>query len=127
MFPLADEDSVLYALGLTYFRAAETEILVRMGLEVAAFRFGLNSVLSRYWAQPCEQSCLFSLDANPQNLSVQHRDFILRDMAIPSLSALTDFDGRPTMNQWTLKLKTLVGDCSERFAIAAFHGNARTA
>ena len=43
--------------------------------------------------------------------------------ATPSLAALTDFDARPTLNQWTLKLKTLIGGCPERFARSALRGN----
>tara|TARA_R110002049_G_scaffold29972_2_gene101938 strand:+ start:29487 stop:30209 length:723 start_codon:yes stop_codon:yes gene_type:complete len=109
MFPLADEDSVLYALGLAYYRVAQAEELVQLGLEPAAFRAGLNAVLARYWAQPSEGMCLFSSDVMLKSLPVLRREFFRSDIVTPSLAALTDFDAASTLNQWTLKLKGLIG------------------
>jgi hypothetical protein len=108
MFPLVDEDNVLYALGMAYYQAAQAETLTRLGLDPAAFRAGLNTVLAEYWGQPCLDGCLFFPPATAQILPMKQQG--RRGAATPSLSALTSFDVRPTLNQWTLRLKSLVSD-----------------
>lgn len=123
LFPLIDEDSLLYALGLAYYRAASADELVQLGLEPSAFRAGLSAVLTKYWAQPGEDMCLFSTGLTSRSLPVQRRAFIRSDMATPSLAALNDFDTSPTLNQWTLKLKMLVGGDPARIAQPPLHGN----
>jgi hypothetical protein len=123
LFPLIDEDGLLYALGLAYYRAASAKELVQLGLEPSAFQAGLNAVLTKYWAQPCEDGGLFSYGLTPKNQPVQRREFIRRNMATPSLAALNDFDVRPTLNQWTLKLKMLIGGDPGRITQPPLHGN----
>ncbi|MGJ8544655.1 MAG: hypothetical protein ACSHWZ_04360 [Sulfitobacter sp.] len=123
MFPLADEDSVLYALGLAYYRAAQADELVQLGLEAASFRAGLNAVLARYWALPSEAMCLFSNDATLRNLPVLKRAELRRDMVTPSFAALTDYEAGATLNQWTLKLKSLIGGQAPQVARPEQCGN----
>lgn len=118
MFPLADEDNVLYALGMAYYQAAQADELVQLGLDVEAFRSGLNAVLARYWGQPCLKNCLFFPPTTARILPMKRRG-----MATPSLAALTSFEVRPTLNQWTLRLKSVVADLPERTARRALRGN----
>ncbi|WP_175498596.1 hypothetical protein [Sulfitobacter marinus] len=123
LFPLIDEDGLLYALGLSYYRAASADELVRLGMDPIAFRAGLSAVFTKYWAHPCEDICFFSSAVSPKNLPAQRREFIRRNMATPSLAALNDFDVMPTLNQWTLKLKMLVGGDPGRMSQPPLHGN----
>ena len=112
MFPLADEDSILFGIGLVYFRAAQSEELVKLGLDTAAFRAGLNGVLARYWAQPDEKKCLFTSEVMLNNLPIMSRELTHGDVTPPPLAALRDFSAAATLNQWTLKLKSMIGDLS---------------
>jgi len=123
LFPLIDEDSLLYALGLAYYRAASCDELSQLGVEPTAFRSGLSAVLTKYWARPCEDIGLFSPSLSPRNIPAQRRDFIERNLAAPSLTALNDFDAIPTLNQWTMNLKMLVGGNPGRITQPPLHGN----
>ncbi|MEX3314468.1 hypothetical protein [Sulfitobacter sp. PS-8MA] len=99
LFPMMDEDSVLHTLGQAYHHAAEADELLRLGLEPAAFRAGLNAVLAQYWGRPVDSMAVFSAD----NAASQ-----------PSLQALTGGKAQLTLNQWTLALKALIkGNLSE--------------
>jgi hypothetical protein len=109
MFPLVDEDSVLYALGQAYYKAAQSDGMAQLGLNPAAFRAGLSAVLAQYWAQPADAGCLF-LDKPLAILSVQRREHSGVTMVAPSLAALMNFDSRLMLNEWTMRLKSLVCD-----------------
>lgn len=123
VFPLADEDGILFGLGLAYYRAAQSEELVQMGLDTDAFRAGLNGVLSRYWAQPDESKCLFTSGVMLNNLPITSREGMRGELATPSLAALAGFSPAATLNQWTLNLKSMIGELSACVARPAQCGN----
>lgn len=122
MFPLVDEDSVLYALGLAYYKAAQSDAMAQLGLEPAAFRAGLSAVLAQYWAQPSDADCLF-LDTPPAILSVHRLEHDGVNAVAPSLAALMNFDSKLMLNQWTLRLKSLVCDGLAYVSMSAVRGN----
>ena len=110
LFPLMDEDSVLHTLGQAYYHAAETDELLKLGLEPAAFRAGLNAVLAQYWGRPVDSMPVFSAE---------------RPGGQPSLQALTGSDRPLTLNQWTLALKALVEGRSAKFVREGQMGNVK--
>lgn len=110
LFPLMDEDSVLHTLGQAYHQAADADELLKLGLEPAAFRAGLNTVLAQYWGRPADSVSIFSTERTDAQLSLQ---------------ALTGSDARLTLNQWTLALKALVEGRSVERTNEGQRGNVR--
>ncbi len=110
LFPLMDEDSVLHSLGQAYYHAAEADDLLRLGLEPAAFRAGLNAVLAQYWGRPVDSMPVFSSDCG---------------VTQPSLQALTGGATHLTLNQWTLALKALVNGSPAEPVHEGQRGNVR--
>jgi hypothetical protein len=111
LFPMMDEDSVLHALGQSYYHVAEADELLKLGLEPAAFRMGLSAVLGQYWGRPVDSHTFFAADQ--------------ADGAELSLLELTGTERPVTLNQWTLRLKSLVETRSARRSFADRHGNVR--
>ena len=110
LFPLMDEDSVLHTLGQAYYHAAEADELLKLGLEPAAFRAGLNAVLAQYWGRPVDSMPVFSTE---------------RSETQSCLQALNGSDARLTLNQWTLALKALVEGRNATRADEGHRGNVR--
>ena len=88
MFPLVDEDCVLYVLGQAYHTAALSDALALLGLNAASFQSGLGAVLAQYWAQPAEGESLFAAGAIPATLPVQLRALNDGPMTVPSYCRL---------------------------------------
>ena len=125
LFPLADEDSVLYLVGLAYHRAAQNPELAKLGLVPEAFRAGLNGVLAQYWSLPDTAVDIFTAEPRADVLPMQLHDLKGRGTVALSLAAMTSFDAPPTFSQWTMRLKTLAGRPQNRRVAPASPGNVK--
>ncbi|MAM24632.1 MAG: hypothetical protein CML55_04505 [Rhodobacteraceae bacterium] len=123
LFPLADEDNVLYLVGLAYHRAAQSPKLARLGLVPDAFRAGLSGVLAQYWSLPETTTDIFAAGPSAEVLPMQLSELQGRGTAGLSLAAMTSFDAPPTFCQWTLRLKTLAARRQGRRSAPVPHGN----
>jgi len=123
VFPLADEDHVLFVVGRAYHQAAQSPELAQLGLVPESFRAGLSAVLAQYWSLVSDGVDIFSHDLCPSILPIQVRDCAGSNSVGPSLAAMTDFETKPTFNQWTLRLEALVGRRREHYARPVLDGN----